>query len=94
MKSFTVTFVLVLLFFLALLFGAKNDQVVTISYFIAQGEFRLPVVLAFVFICGFIVSWLLVGFHLIRMKMQVRQLSKKLAEYQKQSSNSELEITP
>ena len=78
MKSFIAAVVLVLLFFLALLFGAKNDQIVTISYFIAQGEFRLPVVLASVFISGFLISWVLASFYLIKMKIKLRKATKKI----------------
>ncbi|MGL4711251.1 MAG: lipopolysaccharide assembly protein LapA domain-containing protein, partial [Shewanella sp.] len=54
MKSFIATVFVALLFILALIFGARNEQVVTISYFVAQGEYRLPVVLAIVFFAGFI----------------------------------------
>ncbi|BDM64188.1 putative lipopolysaccharide assembly protein A [Shewanella sp. NFH-SH190041] len=84
MKSFIATLVVAALFFLALLFGARNDQMVTISYFIAQGEFRLPVVLAIVFLAGFIISWLMAFYHLTRMRIQLRRKTRQLEQLQGQ----------
>jgi putative membrane protein len=55
-RSFIVVVLVGLMFVLALLFGAKNEQVVTLSYFIAEGQYRLPMVLAVVFFSGFIIS--------------------------------------
>ncbi|MCL1037944.1 lipopolysaccharide assembly protein LapA domain-containing protein [Shewanella corallii] len=84
MKSFIITVVVALLFFLALMFGARNDQVVTISYFVAQGEYRLPVVLATVFLSGFIISWLMAFYHITRMRLALRRKNKQLAELENQ----------
>lgn len=78
MKSFIVTILVALFFVLALIFGARNEQVVTISYFVAQGEYRLPVVLAVVFLAGFLVSWLFAIYHITRMRLTVRALKKKI----------------
>ena len=80
MKSFIVTVVVALLFFLALMFGARNDQMVTISYFVAQGEYRLPVVLATVFLSGFIISWLMALYHITRMRLALRRKTRQLAK--------------
>ncbi|MCL1123174.1 LapA family protein [Shewanella surugensis] len=77
MKSFIIAVVVALLFFLALVFGARNEQVVTISYFIAQGEFRLPVVLAVVFLAGFMLSWMFAIYHIMRLKLALRTMNKK-----------------
>lgn len=79
MKSFIIAFLVAALFFLALIFGARNEQVVTISYFVAQGEFRLPVVLAFVFLSGFLVSWVFAMYHIAGLKLALRRANKKLA---------------
>ncbi|MCF1428853.1 MAG: lipopolysaccharide assembly protein LapA domain-containing protein [Shewanella sp.] len=78
MKYFIVTVVVALLFFLALMFGARNDQMVTISYFVAQGEYRLPVVLATVFMSGFIISWLMALYHITRMRLALRRKTRQL----------------
>lgn len=78
MKSFVVTVLVALLFILALIFGARNEQMVTISYFVAQGEYRLPVVLAIVFFAGFMLSWLLACYYIMRLKLTLAATQKKL----------------
>ncbi|WP_025820403.1 LapA family protein [Shewanella marina] len=80
MKSFLVMVVVALLFVIALVFGAKNEQIVTISYFIAQGEFRLPIVLGVVFLAGFILCWLFSMFYIVRTKLKLRTALKQLAQ--------------
>lgn len=82
MKSFIVTVVIALLFFLALLLGSQNEQTVTVSYFIASGEFRLPVLLAGVFLSGFLISWFFALYHIAKLKMQFRATKKKLTQPQ------------
>ncbi|MBU1394222.1 MAG: DUF1049 domain-containing protein [Gammaproteobacteria bacterium] len=78
MKSFVATVLVALLFILALIFGARNEQVVTISYFVAQGEYRLPVVLAVVFFAGFILSWLVASYYIVRLKLSLTTTQRKL----------------
>nr|WP_275974991.1 LapA family protein [Shewanella gaetbuli] len=68
------------MFFLALLFGAKNEQLVTLNYFIAQGEYRLPVVLAVVFLAGFMISWLFASYYIMKTKLALRKANKQLAK--------------
>lgn len=77
MKSFIATLVIAFIFFIALLFGSRNEQVVNISYFVAQGEFRLPIVLAVVFLAGFLLSWLFALYHIGRLKLSLRNLQRK-----------------
>ncbi|QSX31714.1 LapA family protein [Shewanella cyperi] len=80
MKAFFVTVIVALLFFLALLLGARNEQMVTISYFVAQGEFRLPVVLASVFLAGFLLCWLFAIYHITRLKLALAKARRKLSK--------------
>ncbi|UJF20687.1 lipopolysaccharide assembly protein LapA domain-containing protein [Shewanella sp. OMA3-2] len=80
MKSFFAILIIGLLFILALLFGAKNEQIVTLSYFIAEGQYRLPVVLAVVFLSGFMLSWLLASFYIMKMKLALRKANKSLSK--------------
>ncbi|GGI74659.1 putative lipopolysaccharide assembly protein A [Shewanella hanedai] len=77
MKSFIITVLVALFFFLALIFGARNEQIVTISYFVAQGEFRLPIVLAVVFLAGFLISWIFAMYHIAKLKLALRTANKK-----------------
>jgi putative membrane protein len=79
-KSFFAIIIVGLLFILALLFGAKNEQIVTLSYFIAEGQYRLPVVLAVVFLSGFMLSWLLASFYIMKMKLALRKANKSLSK--------------
>lgn len=79
MKSFIIAFFVAVLFILALIFGARNEQIVTISYFVAQGEFRLPVVLACVFLAGFLLSWIFAMYHIAGLKLALRRNRKQLA---------------
>jgi len=76
-KSFIITVLVALFFFLALIFGARNEQIVTISYFVAQGEFRLPIVLAAVFLAGFLISWIFAMYHIAKLKLALRTATKK-----------------
>ncbi|MBV7315241.1 lipopolysaccharide assembly protein LapA domain-containing protein [Shewanella sp. NIFS-20-20] len=84
MKSFLIAVIIAVLFILALFFGARNDQMVNISYFVAQGEFRLPVVLACVFLLGFMISWLLAFYHLAKHKLVIRRLRKQVVQLETQ----------
>ncbi|ACA86592.1 MULTISPECIES: LapA family protein [Shewanella] len=88
MKSFIITVLVALFFFLALIFGARNEQVVTISYFIAQGEFRLPIVLAVVFLAGFLISWIFAMYHIAKLKLALRTLNKKNQQLESQTSDT------
>ena len=81
MKSFVATVLVALLFILALIFGARNEQVVTISYFVAQGEYRLPVVLAIVF-CWF-------HLELVSCKLLYRALEIELSDNEKETKPSD-----
>ena len=89
-KSFIIALIVATFFFLALIFGARNEQVVTISYFVAQGEFRLPVVLAFVFMAGFLVSWIFAMYHIAGLKLSLRRANKKLSVYEDKQEQSKL----
>nr|WP_283104463.1 lipopolysaccharide assembly protein LapA domain-containing protein [Shewanella inventionis] len=80
-KSFIVVILIGLLFVLALLFGAKNEQLVTLSYFVAEGEYRLPVVLATVFFSGFLISWVFASYHIIKLKLALRKSNKALKKF-------------
>ena len=80
MKSFIAIVIVGLFFVLALLFGAKNEQIVTVSYFVAEGQYRLPVVLAFVFLAGFVISWIFAAYYIVKLKMVLRKRNKTIAQ--------------
>ncbi|MDO6640515.1 MULTISPECIES: lipopolysaccharide assembly protein LapA domain-containing protein [unclassified Shewanella] len=84
MKSFIAIVIVGLFFVLALLFGAKNEQIVTVSYFIAEGQYRLPVVLAVVFFSGFVISWLFAAYYILKFKIILRKNKKQIAQLTEQ----------
>lgn len=90
MKSFIITVLVALFFFLALIFGARNEQIVTISYFVAQGEFRLPIVLAVVFLAGFLISWIFAMYHIAKLKLALRTANKKNLNLENKITDSTL----
>jgi putative membrane protein len=89
-KSFIAILVLCSFFILALIFGAKNEQIVTVSYFVAQGEYRLPFVLAVVFFSGFVLSWLFAFFYITRLKLALRKTKKALSKFVKPEVKTQL----
>ncbi|MBB1380613.1 LapA family protein [Shewanella sp. SR41-2] len=80
-RSFIIVVLVGLMFVLALLFGAKNEQVVTLSYFIAEVQYRLPMVLAVVFFSGFIISWIFASYHIVKLKLALRKSNKALKKF-------------
>lgn len=80
MKAFLITAVIAALFVLMMAFGAQNDQVVTVNYFIAKGEVSLPMLLGATFLTGFILSWLLALGIILRQKLTIRKLRPKASK--------------
>lgn len=80
MKAFLVTVVIVALFVITMAFGARNNHLVEINYFVAQGEFALSWIVGGVFLSGFVISWLMAFFIIVRQKMAIRGLNKRLKQ--------------
>lgn len=87
MKGFFIALVIALLFVLALLLGSRNEQLVTINYFVAQGDFRLPVVLAIVFFAGFLLCWCFAIYHIGKLKYALSRTNRKLHKLQASVDN-------
>ncbi|MDD1794828.1 lipopolysaccharide assembly protein LapA domain-containing protein [Enterovibrio makurazakiensis] len=69
---------LVLCFLITLALGAQNQEVVNFNYLVAQGEFRLSLLLGVVFGSGFALGWLICGMLYIRAKMSVAMMKKQV----------------
>lgn len=80
MKAFLITAVVAALFVLMMAFGAQNDQVVTVNYFIAKGDVSLPMLLGATFLTGFIISWLLALGIILRQKLTIRKLRTRASK--------------
>ncbi|TKB50392.1 DUF1049 domain-containing protein [Ferrimonas sediminicola] len=95
MKALLITALVAVFFVVAMAFGARNDQVITLNYFIARGEFSLPMVLAATFFSGFVISWLITmalmlgqRFKLGRITARNQQLEKRIAELESNDTNA------
>ncbi|WP_028108422.1 LapA family protein [Ferrimonas futtsuensis] len=95
MKALLITALIAVFFIVAMAFGARNDEVITLNYFIARGEFSLPMVLAVTFFSGFVISWLITmalmlgqRFKLRRIYARNQQLEKRLAELESNNTNA------
>lgn len=87
MKAFLVTAVIAVLFIVMMAFGARNEQMVTVNYFLAKGEFSLPLLLGISFFAGFLICWFLAIPVFIKQKLLLRKLKQ-------QSPKTNTEITP
>lgn len=76
--------VLVLCFLITLALGAQNQDVVSFNYLIAQGDFRLSILLGIVFALGFIIGWLICGLLYLKARMSVRGLRKQVDKQRKE----------
>ncbi|BDY05068.1 lipopolysaccharide assembly protein LapA domain-containing protein [Ferrimonas sp. YFM] len=95
MKALLITALIAVFFIVAMAFGARNDELITLNYFIARGEFSLPMVLAVTFFSGFVISWLITmalmlgqRFKLRRILARNQQLEKRLAELESNDTNA------
>ncbi|WP_417348743.1 LapA family protein [Ferrimonas sp.] len=95
MKALLITALVAVFFVVAMAFGARNDELITLNYFIARGEFSLPMVLAVTFFSGFVISWLITmalmlgqRFKLRRILARNQQLEKRLAELESNDTNA------
>ncbi|WP_261389202.1 LapA family protein [Ferrimonas balearica] len=84
-----ITAVVAALFVLMMAFGARNDEVVTVNYFLARGEFSLPILLAGTFLAGFTISWLLALGIILRQKLTIRKLRGKAASGETSGNGSD-----
>ncbi len=87
MKAFLITAVIAALFIITMAFGARNNQLVEVNYFIAQGEFALSWVIGAVFLSGFVISWLLAFAIIIRQKVALRGLKGRLNKHTEANQN-------
>lgn len=83
MKSILLFFVLIVIFVVAITFGANNDQNVVFNYLVAQSQFRLSSLLAMLFGIGFMLGWLFSGYFYFKEKLKLSSTMRKLKKLQK-----------
>jgi len=76
MKRFFTILITVLFFIAAVIFGLKNQQLVTVHFLVAQNELRLSTLLAFVFVIGFLVAGFVASYFCLSLKIKNRRLRK------------------
>ncbi|MDD1781771.1 lipopolysaccharide assembly protein LapA domain-containing protein [Enterovibrio sp. ZSDZ35] len=69
---------LVVSFLVALALGTQNQEVVNFNYLLAQGEFKLSLLLGIVFGTGFALGWLICGLLYLKAKMSASMLRKQV----------------
>ncbi|KXF82185.1 LapA family protein [Enterovibrio coralii] len=69
---------LVVSFLVALALGTQNQEVVNFNYLLAQGEFKLSLLLGIVFGTGFLLGWLICGMLYLKARMSASMLRKQV----------------
>ncbi len=71
-----------LLIIVGIAFAALNAKAIEINYLIGKSELPLAVILLISFICGIVVSMLLLGVSLIKLKAKNKWLENKVKKTQ------------
>lgn len=90
MKSIFITMVVVIFFVTAMIFSANNTRMVTINYFIAQGDFNISHVIGVAFLFGFLICWVIFVSFYLTMKFKLRLVNKKLIKLETQAITTPL----
>ncbi len=67
-------------FLIALALGAQNQQLITFNYLLAQGDFRLSMLLGGTFTVGFVIGAFFCGLFYIKSRMSTSMLKKQVAK--------------
>lgn len=84
MKALVILVVVIVFFVLALAIGAQNDQLVSIHYLVASSDLRVSWLMAIMFIIGFVVACLGLGFFYTKTRLQLMSLRRKLRKQQRE----------
>ncbi|WP_024551697.1 LapA family protein [Franconibacter helveticus 513] len=84
MKYLLIFLLVLAIFVVSVTLGAQNDQQVTFNYLLAQGEFRISTLLAFLFAAGFIIGWLICGLFWLRVRLQLARAERKIKRLEQQ----------
>lgn len=83
MKFIALFLFIVIVFVLAITFGANNNQIVEFNYFINQREFRLSTLLAILLASGFLLGWFTTGIFYITTRLKLTATQRKLKKMEK-----------
>ena len=77
MKVFLGIVIFLLVLLVAMVLGAKNDQLVTVNYLLAQAELRLSVLLVIMLLIGVVLSLSIFSLYWIKLRWRIRHLERK-----------------
>nr|WP_277756128.1 lipopolysaccharide assembly protein LapA domain-containing protein [Rosenbergiella epipactidis] len=82
-----ILFIVVLfIFIVSFTLGAKNEQVVTFNFLVAEGTFRLSTLLASLFGIGFLLGWVICGLFWLRARVALAHAKNKVIKLEQQLS--------
>ncbi|OSN07843.1 LapA family protein [Lonsdalea iberica] len=89
MKYLLIFLMVLAIFIVAITLGAHNDKVVTFSYLIAQGQYRLSTLLATLFAAGFVLGWVICGLFYLRLRIALGREQRKIKRLEQQLPDSD-----
>ncbi|VAY02440.1 Lipopolysaccharide assembly protein A [Arsenophonus endosymbiont of Aleurodicus dispersus] len=61
MKFFLILLLVIVIFIASVTLGSSNNQIVTFNYLISKGDYPISILLAVLFVVGFLLGWLICG---------------------------------
>lgn len=92
-KYLVIFLVVLVIFIISITLGAKNDQVVTFNYLLAQGDFRVSTLLASLFGAGFILGWVICGLFWLRVRLSLSRAQRKIKRLETQFNTPSAAVT-
>ncbi|MCL9667831.1 lipopolysaccharide assembly protein LapA domain-containing protein [Rosenbergiella epipactidis] len=85
--KYLLLFIVVLfIFIVSFTLGAKNEQLVTFNFLVAEGAFRLSTLLASLFGIGFLLGWAICGLFWLRARVALAHAKNKVIKLEQQLS--------
>ncbi|MFT8211378.1 MAG: LapA family protein [Symbiopectobacterium sp.] len=94
MKYLLIFLLVLAIFIISITLGTHNEQVVTFNYLLAQGEYRVSMLLATLFAVGFVLGWVICGLFYLRLRIMLGRAQRKIKRLEQQQSVTESETTP
>ncbi len=86
LKYLLIFVVVLFIFIVSFTLGAKNEQLVTFNFLVAQGDFRLSSLLASLFGIGFILGWVICGIFWLKARVALAHAKNKVKKLEQQLS--------
>ena len=78
MKYLLIFLLVLVIFVISVTLGAHNDQVVSLNYLVAQGDYRVSTLLAALFGAGFVLGWVICGLFYLRTRISLGRAERKI----------------